>query len=115
MLRMGDDFPDEIPAHWIVYFGVEDTDSAAEKAQEGGATMRAEPFDTEAGRIAVFTDPHGAAFALINQGGGDVAGEAGGEDEDESADEDHDPEGSGSANEAESGDEENDGDEGDDN
>jgi len=74
LFRMGDDFPDEVPAHWIVYFAVEDADAATEKARENGATVRAEPFDNEAGRFSILTDPHGAAFALINQGGGSVAG-----------------------------------------
>jgi predicted enzyme related to lactoylglutathione lyase len=83
MLRMGDDFPEEVPAHWIVYIAVEDADAAMEKAKESGAQVRAEPFDTEAGRIVVLTDPHGAAFAVINQGGGSVAGEEGGEGEEE--------------------------------
>jgi uncharacterized protein len=87
MLRMGEDFPDEVPAHWIVYFAVEDADAATEKAKEGGATVRVEPIDIEAGRIAVFTDPHGAAFALINQGGGSAAGEdEGGDEEDQDED-----------------------------
>ena len=72
LFRMGDDFPDEVPGHWIVYFAVEDADAATEKARENGATVRAEPFDNEAGRFSVLTDPHGAAFALINQGGGSV-------------------------------------------
>jgi predicted enzyme related to lactoylglutathione lyase len=72
VFRMGDDFPDEVPAHWIVYFAVEDCDAATEKAKENGAQVTAEPFDNEAGRFAVLLDPHGAAFALINQGGGSV-------------------------------------------
>ena len=83
MLRMGDDFPDDVPAHWIVYFAVEDADAAMEQAKEAGAQVRAEPFDTEAGRLAVLTDPHGAAFALIDQGGGSVAGGEGREDDEE--------------------------------
>jgi predicted enzyme related to lactoylglutathione lyase len=88
MFRMGDDFDEDIPAHWIVYFAVEDADAATEKAKEGGATVRAEPFDNEAGRFAVLTDPHGAAFALINQGGGEVAGadDEGEHDEDSDSD-----------------------------
>jgi predicted enzyme related to lactoylglutathione lyase len=88
LFRMGDDFPDEVPAHWIVYFAVEDCDAATEKARGAGATVRAEPFDNEAGRFSVLQDPHGAAFALINQGGGSVAGaqedEAAGTEGDES-------------------------------
>jgi predicted enzyme related to lactoylglutathione lyase len=74
LFRMGDDFPEEVPGHWIVYFAVDDADAATEKARDNGATVRAEPFDNEAGRFAVLTDPHGAAFAVINQGGGSVAG-----------------------------------------
>jgi predicted enzyme related to lactoylglutathione lyase len=91
MFRMGDDFPDDVPAHWIVYFAVEDADAATEKAKEGGAQVRAEPFDNEAGRFSVLTDPHGAAFALINQGGGEVAGGNGdGDDGDEDETDDDD-------------------------
>ncbi|HLM25540.1 MAG TPA: VOC family protein [Thermoleophilaceae bacterium] len=88
LFRMGDDFPDDVPAHWIVYFGVEDADAATEKAQEKGASVRAEPFDNEAGRFAVLQDPHGAAFALIHQGGGSVAGQEQRDDEEESSEED---------------------------
>jgi predicted enzyme related to lactoylglutathione lyase len=87
MFRMGDDFPDDLPPHWIVYFAVEDADAATEKAKEGGAQVRAEPFDNEAGRFSVLTDPHGAAFALIHQGGGSVAG--GEEDEEDSGQDDN--------------------------
>jgi predicted enzyme related to lactoylglutathione lyase len=79
MFRMGDDFPEELAPHWIVYFAVEDADAATENATRAGAQVRAEPFDSEAGRFAVLTDPHGAAFAVIDQGGGGVAGRAGGE------------------------------------
>ncbi len=78
MFRMGDDFPEEVPAHWIVYFAVEDADATTAKAKDAGAQVRAEPFDNEAGRFAILTDPHGAAFAVIHQGGGSVAGSAGG-------------------------------------
>jgi uncharacterized protein len=81
MFRMGDDFPEDVPAHWIVYVAVEDADAATEKAKEGGAQVRAEPIDTEAGRFAVLTDPHGAAFAVINQGGGSVVAEQAEDDE----------------------------------
>lgn len=103
MFRMGDDFPDDVPAHWIVYFGVEDADAATEKAKEGGATVRAEPFDNEAGRMAVLTDPHGAAFALINQGGGNVAGEGGRDDEADDGGENDDGNGSQDKDEGDDG------------
>lgn len=91
LFRMGEDFPEEVPGHWIVYFAVEDADAATDKAREHGATVRAEPFDNEAGRFAVLQDPHGAAFALINQGGGSVAG--GGSESDESGEDEDEGEG----------------------
>ena len=84
MFRMGEDFPDDVPPHWIVFFAVEDTDQATEAAKEKGAQVRAEPVDTEAGRFSVMTDPHGAAFAVITQ---PDRGEAGG-DSDETEDRD---------------------------
>jgi predicted enzyme related to lactoylglutathione lyase len=107
MLRMGDDFPEEVPPHWIVYFAVEDTDEATEKAKEKGATVRVEPMDIEAGRFAVFTDPHGAAFALIHQGAGEaVEGEEQGQQqqgEDEQDDEDQNGDGDQNGDEDQNG------------
>jgi len=93
LFRMGDDFPDDVPAHWIVYFAVEDCDAATQKAEEAGATVRAQPFDNEAGRFSVLQDPHGAAFALINQGGGSVAGQD--EQQEDSSDSEEESEGDG--------------------
>lgn len=81
-MRMGDDFPDDVPAHWIVYFAVEDADEATEKAKDAGATVRADPVDTEAGRLAVMTDPHGAAFAVIDRSSASESASSGEEGED---------------------------------
>jgi predicted enzyme related to lactoylglutathione lyase len=58
--------PDEVPAHWLVYFAVEDIDATVAKAQETGGGLALEPFDiTEVGRIAIVKDPFGAVFAVI--------------------------------------------------
>jgi uncharacterized protein len=58
--------PDEVPAHWLVYFAVDDTDATVAKAQELGGSVVMEPTDIpEVGRLAVVKDPHGAHFALI--------------------------------------------------
>jgi uncharacterized protein len=57
--------PDEVPPHWLVYFMVEDTDAAVEKAKSGGGDVRMEPIDIPVGRFAVVADPHGAAFAVM--------------------------------------------------
>jgi predicted enzyme related to lactoylglutathione lyase len=58
--------PDEVPAHWLVYFVVDDTDATIEKAKGSGGDVVFGPEDIgEVGRIAVLKDPFGAVFALI--------------------------------------------------
>ena len=58
--------PDEIPANWLVYFAVDDTDATVAKARELGGAVAVEPMDIpDVGRFAVLTDPHGSAFAVI--------------------------------------------------
>jgi predicted enzyme related to lactoylglutathione lyase len=59
-------FPAEIPAHWSVYFAVEDTDAASAKIAEAGGAVARPPWDTPYGRMAVVTDNQGAAFSLIS-------------------------------------------------
>jgi uncharacterized protein len=54
-----------VPNHWHVYFAVADADAAAAKVAGLGGSTLAEPFDTPVGRIAVVTDPQGAAFSII--------------------------------------------------
>lgn len=58
--------PDEIPAHWMVYFGSTDPDEAVSKITELGGQVMFGPIDIPAGRFAMVTDPAGAAFAVIN-------------------------------------------------
>jgi len=57
--------PDEVPAHWMVYFGVEDTDATLAKLEELGGRVDFGPVDIPAGRFAMVADPWGAAFAVI--------------------------------------------------
>ncbi|MBB4665029.1 VOC family protein [Conexibacter arvalis] len=61
----GEIWPPELPAHWMVYFNVDETDAAAARAVELGGAVAVEPFDTAAGRIAVLNDPLGAVFSVI--------------------------------------------------
>jgi uncharacterized protein len=66
MLDMGArGVPDEVPAHWQVYFAVEDTDATISEAKERGGSVMLEPIDIPAGRFSILTDPHGASFAVI--------------------------------------------------
>jgi uncharacterized protein len=53
------------PPHWMVYFAVENADAAIETTKRHGGTLLFGPQDIPVGRLAVFTDPQGAAFAVI--------------------------------------------------
>jgi predicted enzyme related to lactoylglutathione lyase len=65
MLDMRGRVPDEVPAHWLVYFGSVDTDEAVTKIKELGGEVMFGPVDIEPGRMAVVKDPFGASFALM--------------------------------------------------
>ena len=59
--------PDGAPpgAVWNTYVWVDSADEAAAKVRDAGGTVIGEPFDVmDAGRMAVFSDPEGAVFAV---------------------------------------------------
>jgi predicted enzyme related to lactoylglutathione lyase len=62
---MGSMYPPQVPAHWLVYFAVANTDDVVKKAQELGGQVMAPAMDIPQGRMAVLADPQGAAFAVI--------------------------------------------------
>jgi predicted enzyme related to lactoylglutathione lyase len=50
-------------ATWNTYVWVDSVDDAAARVRDAGGSVMMEPFDVmDAGRMAVFTDPEGAAF-----------------------------------------------------
>jgi uncharacterized protein len=50
-------------ALWNTYVAVDSADDAASRVRDAGGAMMMEPFDVmDAGRMAVFADPEGAAF-----------------------------------------------------
>jgi predicted enzyme related to lactoylglutathione lyase len=52
-------------AMWNTYFWVDSADEAASKVRAAGGGVVMEPFDfLDASRVAVFTDPEGAAFCV---------------------------------------------------
>jgi predicted enzyme related to lactoylglutathione lyase len=65
MQAMPDMVPAEVPAHWLVYFAVDDTDATVSRAATAGAATLLPPMDIPPGRFAVLSDPDGAAFAVI--------------------------------------------------
>ena len=65
MANVAGRIPDEIPAHWMTYFAVEDTDATVEQIKAGGGAVHFGPVDLPAGRFAMAADPWGAAFTVI--------------------------------------------------
>lgn len=65
MMDVSGRLPDEIPAHWLVYFAVENTDAAVETVKSEGGSVNFGPIDIPAGRFAIVADPFGAVFAVI--------------------------------------------------
>ncbi len=61
---------DSFPSHWIVYFGVEDTDAAVAYAKANGGHVISPGFDTPFGRMASLADPFGASFWVMAQAEG---------------------------------------------
>jgi predicted enzyme related to lactoylglutathione lyase len=54
------------PAQWIPYVFVDDVDAAMKKATKLGGEICVPPFNVETvGRIAVLSDPQGAAIGII--------------------------------------------------
>lgn len=57
--------PDSVPAHWSVYFGVDDTDAALAEIVDLGGSILVAAQDTPYGRLATAADPTGAQFKLV--------------------------------------------------
>jgi hypothetical protein len=65
MPMAGDQWPEDLPSHWMIYLAVADTDAAAERVRELGGTISVPPTDSPAGRFAVAGDSTGAVFAFV--------------------------------------------------
>jgi predicted enzyme related to lactoylglutathione lyase len=65
MMQMNEQWPADIPAHWMVYFAVADCDATAARAVELGGAAPVPPTDIPTGRFAVLNDPQGGHFSVI--------------------------------------------------
>ncbi len=63
MMKLPESAP--APSHWLVYFGIDDIDGAAEQVGTAGGTLMIPPQEVPGGRIVVAQDPQGAVFALF--------------------------------------------------
>jgi hypothetical protein len=50
---------------WITYFRSDDIDATTREVVAGGGSVRVEPLSLGEGRLAQFTDPQGARFAVL--------------------------------------------------
>jgi uncharacterized protein len=53
------------PPHWLVYFGVDDVDAAAETIAGSGGTVMVPKTEVPGGHFVVAQDPQGAVFGLF--------------------------------------------------
>jgi len=65
-MKMGDEFPPEVPSYVNVYFTVDNCDDAIAKATKLGGILRFGPMDSPFGRFAALSDPQGASFSVID-------------------------------------------------
>ncbi len=65
-MRMGEEFPPEVPPYINVYFTVADCDAAVSRATGLGGTLDFGPMDSPFGRFAALRDPQGACFSVID-------------------------------------------------
>ena len=57
--------PEGVPAHWSIYFGVDDADATLARIVELGGSIVEPAEDTPYGRLARAADPTGAQFKLL--------------------------------------------------
>jgi predicted enzyme related to lactoylglutathione lyase len=67
LMAMDENWPAEMPPHWMVYFAVDNADDAITKLKELGGSVSVPAFDTPAGRMAVVGDPQGGTFMVMAQ------------------------------------------------
>jgi predicted enzyme related to lactoylglutathione lyase len=66
---IGGMFGSDGPPHWLVYFGVADTDAALEKALGAGGNVPGPPIQSPYGKMGTITDPFGATFMVVETDG----------------------------------------------
>lgn len=62
--------PADMPSYWLVYFTVDDVDATYRKALDARGREMLSPMDFPGGRMAILSDPQGAAFGLLTLAAG---------------------------------------------
>jgi predicted enzyme related to lactoylglutathione lyase len=63
--ELGEEVPQQVPAHWIPYFAVEHCQHSAEQVETLGGQIQVAPVDIPVGTFAVCSDPQGGMFCII--------------------------------------------------
>jgi len=66
LMGAGSWLPADVPAHWRVYFGVEDCRAAVKQVQQLGGAVLTDPTDSPFGTVATVADPFGATFVILS-------------------------------------------------
>ncbi|MFF8972280.1 VOC family protein [Streptomyces sp. NPDC014995] len=64
---VADVFPEVMPPHFLVHFGVADCEAALGAVSRLGGRVQAGPFTASYGTVAVVTDNQGASFAVLQR------------------------------------------------
>lgn len=64
-MRITDEWPQDMPAHWMTFFSVSNTDATVDRVRDLGGSLLQGPEDTPYGRLASLADPFGAVFAVV--------------------------------------------------
>jgi hypothetical protein len=70
LMMMPEMVPAEAPAHWQVYFAVDDCPATCARAEELGGKILVPPTTIDEGRFALLSDPHGAVFGVMDHPSG---------------------------------------------
>jgi uncharacterized protein len=65
LMGITDDLPADMPAHWQVYFVVDNADDAIKRAESRGAKLAFGPIDVPVARMATLVDPQGAVVSIL--------------------------------------------------
>lgn len=66
MMEITEEWPADVPPHWLVYFAVSDCEASAAKVEELGGSVSVPPTSAgDVGTFAVIADPQGAVFSII--------------------------------------------------
>lgn len=67
-MQMDENWPAQVPAHWMVYFAVDDVDAVAARVTELGGSVSVPPTDIAVGRFAIVGDSQGGTFTIFQAG-----------------------------------------------